>query len=129
MVEAEVNRNTRQKEVIIKILKGTNCHPDADWIYRQVRKEIPHISLGTVYRNLKMLNQSGLIQEVGVRGETNHFDGNTEPHYHFRCRECGRSFDLDVKIDKELEKRVAHRTGFKITELHLEFGGLCLDCR
>jgi Fur family peroxide stress response transcriptional regulator len=129
MVEAEVNRNTRQKEVIIKILKGTNCHPDADWIYRQVRKEIPHISLGTVYRNLKMLNQSGLIREVGVRGETNHFDGNTEPHYHFRCRECGRIFDLDAEIDKALEKRVADRTGFKITEHHLEFGGLCPDCQ
>jgi Fur family transcriptional regulator, peroxide stress response regulator len=124
-----VERKTKQKESIINILRQTTSHPDADWIYERVRQEIPNISLGTVYRNLKSLKESGQIQELNSMGEMSHFDGNAEPHYHFRCDCCGRIIDIEGPVDKTIEKRVARKTGFRVTRHSLEVGGLCLDCQ
>jgi Fur family transcriptional regulator, peroxide stress response regulator len=122
-------RYSKQKDVILKVLKGTTCHPDADWVYEQVRQELPRVSLGTVYRNLRLLKESGMVHELGTPGNMNHFDGNIEPHYHFRCHRCGGIFDLDMEVNKTLEETVTQETGFKVTEHNLEFGGLCLSCQ
>ena len=124
-----MHRKTKQKEAILKILKGTTSHPTADWIYEQVRKEIPNISLGTVYRNLRLLQREGVILELDLAGTLSRFDANIKNHYHFRCELCGRVFDLDEPVDKEIDKRVARKTGFKVTQHRLEFRGLCIDCQ
>ena len=124
-----VHRNTKQKEAILRILKGTTSHPTADWIYEQVRREIPNISLGTVYRNLRLLKEEGKILELDLAGSFSRFDANTKNHYHFRCELCGRVFDLDEPVDKEIDKRVARKTGFKVSQHRLEFRGLCIDCQ
>jgi Fur family peroxide stress response transcriptional regulator len=121
-------RKSKQKDAIIKTIKETDTHPAAEWIYEKVKKEIPNISMGTVYRNLKLLKAAGVIQEVCASGEMNHFDGNTERHYHFRCHRCGRIYDLDEKINRAIEDRVARKTGFKVTHHTVELGGLCLNC-
>lgn len=124
-----MGRNTKQKSAILRVVRSALCHPDAGWVYEQVRKEIPRISLGTVYRNLRQLRESGAILEIGGQGTLNCFDGKVEPHYHFRCRECGSIFDLDEEVNHEIEKRVTRRTGFKVTEYNLELRGICLDCQ
>jgi len=111
------------------VLRRTTSHPTADWVYEQVRKEIPNISLGTVYRNLRLLTQEGKILGLDLAGGLCRFDANTQNHYHFRCDLCGRIFDLDEPVDGALDDRVAKRTGFKIRQHHLEFRGLCLDCQ
>ena len=122
-------RKSKQKEAILRVLKGTTSHPSADWVYEQVRREIPNISLGTVYRNLKLLKQEGEILELDLASTLSRFDGNSQDHYHFRCEKCGRVFDVDEPVDKEIDYRVAQKTGFKVSHHRLEFRGLCKDCQ
>jgi Fe2+ or Zn2+ uptake regulation protein len=121
-------RNSKQRQAILNVLKGTRSHPTADWIYEQVRKEIPNISLGTVYRNLKLMKEEGGILNLEI-GSLNRFDGNSQNHYHFMCEKCGRVFDIDEPIDAEIDERVAHKTSFLVRYHRLEFHGLCLDCQ
>ncbi len=122
-------RKSRQKEAILKALKGTTCHPTADWIYQQVRREIPNISLGTVYRNLKLMKQEGEILELDFAGTLNRFDGNAQNHYHFRCEQCDHVFDICEPLDNGINERVAHKTGFRVSSHRLEFRGLCNECQ
>ena len=124
-----MTRKTKQRETILEVLKGTNHHPNASWIYEQVRKKMPHISLGTVYRDLKLLAQEGEISELGLAGALIRFDGNSSNHYHFRCLKCSRIFDIDEPVDLEMDNRVAQKTGFKVSYHCLEFRGICQDCR
>jgi len=124
-----MRRKSRQKEIILKVLKNTKSHPTAEGIYTRVKREIPHISLGTVYRNLRLLKEEGDIAELGLAGTLSRFDGDTQPHYHFRCEQCGNVFDVDQPVDKEIDEKIAQKTGFKITHHRLEFRGLCKDCQ
>jgi Fur family peroxide stress response transcriptional regulator len=122
-------RKSKQKEAILRVLRGTTSHPSADWVYEQVKREIPKISLGTVYRNLKLLKQEGEILELDLASTLSRFDGNSQDHYHFRCEQCGRIFDVDEPVDEEIDDRVAKKTGFKVSHHRLEFRGLCKDCQ
>ena len=79
-----MNRHTKQREAILTLLRGTYSHPNADQIYVEVRKEIPNISKGTVYRNLKVLQEMGLISELNLNGTVSRFEAKQESHYHFR---------------------------------------------
>ncbi len=124
-----MSRKTRQKETILRILRANNCHPTAGWIYEQVKQELPHISLGTVYRDLKALKQAGEIAELGLAGRLGRFDGNNRNHYHFQCQKCGRIFDIAQPVSTELDNQIAGKTGFDVLYHHLEFYGLCLDCK
>jgi Fe2+ or Zn2+ uptake regulation protein len=122
-------RKTKQREAILKVLRGTTSHPAADWIYNEVRKEIPNISLGTVYRNLKLLRECGEILEIDLGSTSSRFNGNPSKHYHFRCEKCRRVFDIDEPVDEEINERIARKTGFKISHHWLEFRGLCKGCQ
>ena len=124
-----MEKKTRQKEAVLKVLKGTRSHPTADWVYNEVRKEIPNISLGTVYRNLKILSQRGEILELDLSGTLTRYDAFTDDHYHFRCDKCGGVFDVDEPVDRKLDKKVAQKTGFAVMHHRLEFLGLCGECR
>ena len=122
-------RKSKQKEAIFKVLKETSCHPTAEWVYEQVKREIPNISLGTVYRNLKLLKQDGIISELDLTGTLSRFDGNAQNHYHFRCEQCGCIFDVDESVNKESDARLVQKTGFKVFYHRLEYRGLCKDCQ
>jgi len=124
-----MGKRTKQKEAILRVLRSTTSHPKADWVYGEVRKEIPNISLGTVYRNLKLLRESGEISEIDFSGTFSRFDGNPDNHYHFRCEKCGRVFDVDEPVNRGLDERIAQKTGFKISYHRLEFRGLCKECQ
>ena len=122
-------RNSKQKEAILRILKGATSHPTADWLYEEVRGEIPHISLGTVYRNLSVLKQEGKILELDLAGTVRRFDGHVQNHYHLRCEQCDCVVDVDEPVNKEIDKKVARKTGFKVSHHILEFRGVCKDCQ
>ena len=124
-----MSRKSKQKEAIFRVLKGTSSHPTADWIYGQVRKEISNISLGTVYRNLRLLARDGEILQLDLAGALGRSDARIENHYHFRCEQCGRIFDVDEPVDKAMDDRIAQKTGFRVTYHCLEFRGLCQDCQ
>ena len=122
-------RKTKQKEAILEVLRGTTSHPTADWVYSEVRKEIPDISLGTIYRNLRILCQMGEVLELVLCGSSSRFDARCDNHYHFRCEKCGRVFDIDEPVDKKIDGRIARKTGFEVMYHKLEFRGFCMDCQ
>jgi Fur family peroxide stress response transcriptional regulator len=124
-----MERKTKQKEAILEVLRGTNSHPTADWVYNEVRKDIPNISLGTVYRNLRLLCESGEILELDLCGTLARFDARKDNHYHFRCEKCGQVFDVDMPVDAEIDRRTTENTGFKVSYHRLEFRGVCKDCQ
>ncbi len=123
-----MRRRSKQREVILNLLKRTKSHPSAEWVYTEVRKEIPNISLGTVYRNIKLLQSMGEVSEISCEGDECRFDGNTILHYHITCQRCGKIMDLDGIVLQSLEERVAAATGFKITNHCVGFKGVCPDC-
>ncbi len=126
-------RETKQREAIMEVLRRTGSHPTADRIYEEVRKVIPNISKGTVYRNLNILRDTGAVVELGLSGTgsrtAGRYDGTPETHYHFRCESCGQVFDLDEPVDRELDEKVSQKTGYKVTHHQLEFRGLCKECQ
>jgi len=124
-----MTRQSKQREAILRCLRSVASHPTAEWIFDRVRQEMPNISLGTVYRNLRRLKQEGLIMELDLSGYEGRYDANPENHYHFRCDRCGRVFDIVEPVDRTIDERVAKKTGFKISHHVLEFRGLCRDCR
>ena len=90
---------------------------------------MPRISLGTVYRNLEILSEQGLIQKLDIGGTQKRFDGNATTHYHIRCTKCGRVDDLDLPTDANIEKEASKVTDFQILRHRLEFSGICPDCK
>ena len=125
----KIRRNTGQREAILGYLRATKVHPTADDIYDEVRKAVPNISKGTVYRNLKVLQETGQVKEMSIHGETGRYEAACDEHYHFRCNSCGCICDIDEPVHDELGKKIARRTGLKITSHLMEFRGLCLDCQ
>jgi len=124
-----MRRETKQRETILKVLRNTKSHPTADQIYDEVRKDIPNISKGTIYRNLQVLQQDGVISVLNINGTQSRYEAKQENHYHFRCERCGRVFDLDEPVIYELDDRVAKKTGFKVSHHQMEFRGLCKECQ
>jgi Fur family ferric uptake transcriptional regulator len=122
-------RHTRQREVVLDLIRSTMDHPTADWVYRRARRRLPRISLGTVYRNLKQLAEAGLIREIQAGGQELRFDGNIGPHHHARCLACGRVEDLDVPFDTRREQDAARVLDFEVVAHHVEVQGLCAACR
>ena len=121
-------RHSRQREFILHVLRESESHPTADGVYDEVRRAMPHIGKGTVYRNLRYLCDSGEISELDLSGSMSRFDGRQPGHYHFRCQVCGRIFDLDEPVNHDLDTRIAESTGFEVACHHLEFRGRCSDC-
>jgi Fur family peroxide stress response transcriptional regulator len=124
-----MRRDTKQREAILKALRDTKSHPTAGQIYDEVREDIPKISKGTVYRNLQVLQQDGVISVLNINGTQSRYEAKQERHYHFRCERCGRVFDLDEPVVEELDDRVAKKTGFKVSHHQMEFRGLCKECQ
>jgi Fur family peroxide stress response transcriptional regulator len=121
-------RRSKQREAILRVLMSTKSHPTAEWLYEEVKKEIPNISLGTVYRNLRLMKDHGEILELEQTGAFRRFDGNSANHYHFRCDRCGKVYDIDEPVVDGIDERVEKTTGFRVSYHRLEFRGLCRDC-
>ncbi|MFW6035110.1 MAG: Fur family transcriptional regulator [Halothermotrichaceae bacterium] len=122
-------RMTKQRKLILETLQSTDTHPTADWVYEKVKKEIPNISLGTVYRNLNLLADMGKIMVLNYGSSYSRFDGNPDNHYHFTCEKCEKVFDIDIPLDEELDKQVTEKTPYYVTKHRTEFYGLCPDCQ
>lgn len=120
-------RMTKQRAIILEALRGVTSHPTADEIYGMVRKKLPHISLGTVYRNLELLTNSGEILRLDRAGVQKRFDGNTMPHQHVRCKICGRIGDAMGTASAPAITEVS-ASGFTIHDVEVEFIGVCDEC-
>jgi len=122
-------RMTHQRQVILDEIRKVNTHPTADEVYELVRKRLPRISLGTVYRNLEILSARGLIKRIGPASQQMRFDGVTQDHYHLRCISCGRVEDAPMISVGHLEDEVRNQSDYSITGHRLEFLGICPECR
>ena len=122
-------RMTRQRRIILEELGRLYSHPTADEIYDTVRKRMPRISLGTVYRNLEILSQWGLAKKLELPGAPRRFDGSTEEHYHVRCVRCGEVEDVPIEPLGNLEESIRGSTDFEIIGHRLNFLGFCPSCR
>jgi len=122
------HRMTRQRQLILDVLRNTNSHPTADRIYEQVRQLMPRISLGTIYRNLRVLKEGGEIQELNYGSSYSRFDGNPSGHYHFICRGCGAVSDIELPVMKEINTLAAQVISGKVESHRLEIYGLCAGC-
>ena len=119
----------RKRDAILTCLRQTVVHPSADWVFAQLKPEIPDLSLGTVYRNLALFKEQGLIMSLGTVNGVERFDGNTKPHVHFVCTGCSDVSDLPVvKIPAELNRQVVTATGGRIETCQLTFTGECKNC-
>ena len=121
-------RLTSQRQVIFEELIKVKSHPTANEVYDMVRKRLPRIGLGTVYRNLNLLAKLGIISKLEVGGEQKRFDGDITPHYHIRCIKCNRVDDIFIKMDRGLEKSAASCCDYKILDHHVQFSGICSKC-
>jgi Fur family peroxide stress response transcriptional regulator len=116
-------RYSRQREAVLHVVRNTDKHPTADWVYEQVRQVLPNVSLGTVYRNLNLLADEGLVQRVILDDGAVRFDGKTNQHHHFVCTKTGNIFDVDLALGEELLEKFNAQSGFKAKTYKIEFYG------
>jgi len=121
-------KHSRQRDCIKEFLMGRKDHPTADMVYAHVREEFPHISLGTVYRNLSLLSEIGEIRKITCNGP-DRFDANTMPHYHFTCNRCGCVEDLEFTKEPELSNLTPVNFSGVIEHTNLDFSGICGSCK
>lgn len=119
---------SRQRESIKKYLDTHRTHPTAETVYLDIKQEFPNISLGTVYRNLNLLADMDEILRISPGNGPDRYDGNTAPHYHFICTECGKVLDIDLKPQTMLND-IANEHFEGIIKSHVtHFFGLCPEC-
>jgi len=121
-------RMTRQRRLILEEMRRVKQHLSADEVYDIVRKRLPRISLGTVYRNLEILSELGEIRKLEYSGSVMRFDWNPKNHYHIRCIQCGRIDDAPIPPLVGIEQEVRGVTDYQINGHHFEFVGLCPAC-
>ena len=133
MADETPYRMTLQRRVILEEVKKDHSHPTADAIYERVRKRLPRISMGTVYRNLDVLASCGLIHKIEPGLSQMRFDGDTHDHYHLTCTRCGKIEDAPIDVSDDtletLENALGHLTRYGIFGHKLEFLGLCRECQ
>ncbi|MEZ7197640.1 Fur family transcriptional regulator [Pseudodesulfovibrio karagichevae] len=121
-------RLSKQRKVILEELRKVKSHPTADEVYDMVRKIIPRISLGTVYRNLEFLSSKGLVLKLGAPGEQKRFDGTPDPHPHIRCEVCTAVADVECDIEIPVIPESC-TSGYRILTTNVEFVGICPRCQ
>ncbi len=122
-------RMTAQRQVILEELRRVKTHPSADELYEMVRRRLPRISLGTVYRNLELLAEQGSIARLDAAGGARRFDGDVSEHCHVRCLGCGAVADAGPSPPLGSERPAQAPPGYQITGRRLEFIGYCPVCR
>jgi Fur family peroxide stress response transcriptional regulator len=120
-------RTTKQLQLIWDAIKDDTSHPTADQVYDKVRRRLPNVSLGTVYRNLQKLVADEKLQ-VLMLGRSQHFDPLVKRHQHFICEKCRRIFDVLVDTNDEITPAKLPHAGFKVTSHQLAFYGACKNC-
>jgi len=124
----ERTRKSKQRDRIMEVLRETKSHPTVKWVFNQVRRQFPNLSLGTVYRNLGILVKQGLVRRLDFGSSHDKFEAAVLPHHHFVCKSCGRVSDLDLPIGRSLTKKLQKQIGLAITRLEIRLYGVCEKC-
>ncbi len=119
---------SHQRELILQVMKQSLGHLTARQVYQRVKEELPTISLGTIYRNLNVLDEQNLIRRIVVPYGCDEFDYNPTEHSHFFCTKCESLYDLEAHIDQKMKQVVEETTGYEITNTNVVFKGVCHKC-
>lgn len=119
-------KRSKQREKVLGVVKSTKSHPTADWVFHEVRKDLPNVSLATVYRNLNLLVESGEISEVLCDGQLR-FDANKDEHFHFICRSCKGIYDIDETRVSSPDFKLPR--GYLVQNVRMDFYGVCPACQ
>ncbi|KAF1292172.1 Fur family transcriptional regulator [Candidatus Enterococcus leclercqii] len=122
-------RITPQRYAIMEYLANHKSHPTADEIYQEMAGRFSGMSVATVYNNLRLLVDKGLVIEMKYGDASSRFDFTNKPHYHAICKNCGRIEDFYYPGLEDVEMAAGQLTGYEITEHRLEVYGLCSDCQ
>jgi Fe2+ or Zn2+ uptake regulation protein len=122
-------RMTHQREIILDELRRCRSHPTADELYERIKKKLPRISLATVYRNLEILSEVGLITKLEISGRQKRFDWDVQDHDHVYCTECHRVDNIPTATTTCLPVDPEQQKGYQITGCRIEFYGLCPNCQ
>ncbi|GBR76623.1 ferric uptake regulation proteins [Candidatus Termititenax persephonae] len=120
----KTHNNSKQRKAVLEAIRSTDTHPSVRWIHEQVKTKLPGISLGTIYRNIKVCREEGSVVSVGVVNNEERFDGIVEPHPHAVCTKCGRIIDIDDLPEAEN----IHLSGFTVDKRRTVFYGTCVQC-
>ena len=121
-------RNTRQRQLVLDVVRGRRDHPTAEQIYQSVREQDAHVSRGTVYRNLNLLCDNREIYRV-VMSNSDRFDLRTDPHYHIHCLVCDSVVDVPYTYDRAYDETLEQETGYRVLCHHMVVEGVCPDCQ
>lgn len=122
-------KHFRKRDAILTYLQGTKEHPSAEMVYASLKPQIPDLSLGTVYRNLNLFKDQGLAVSIGTVKGVERFDGNTMPHVHFICTDCGAVIDLPrMDVPQQLVSTAATQIGGTVEQCQMTFTGTCREC-
>ncbi len=122
-------RITPQRHAILEFLINSHSHPTADEIYKALEPEYPNMSVATVYNNLRVFRDAGLIKELSYGDASSRFDFTTSNHYHAICEKCGKIVDFHYPGLDEVEHFAASVTGYEINKHRLEVYGICPECQ
>ena len=121
-------RKSDQREKIYGLIKNSTSHPTAIWIYHKLRKEIPTLSLGNVYRNINILIEEGRIKARKFGGRVEHYDAIISVHYHFVCEKCKTISDFELPVQNDITKLAQKKTKHQISGHTIQFFGVCEKC-
>ncbi len=121
-------RDTRQRRLVLEAVRARRDHPTADQLYLDVRQREETVSRGTVYRNLKLLSETGVIARIPMES-ADRFDLREEPHDHLHCSGCGAVCDIPFPYQAERDQALAKATGYQIDRHHTVYEGLCPACQ
>jgi Fur family peroxide stress response transcriptional regulator len=121
-------RITPQRHAILEFLIQSMIHPTADDIYKALENKFPNMSVATVYNNLRVFREAGLVKELTYGDSSSRFDFVTNDHYHIICDACGKIVDFHYPGLDEVEHLASHVTGFKVNTHRMEIYGTCPTC-
>jgi len=121
-------RITPQRHAILEFLIQSMIHPTADDIYKALEAKFPNMSVATVYNNLRVFREAGLVKELTYGDSSSRFDFVTNDHYHIICDSCGKIVDFHYPGLDEVEHLASHVTGFKVNSHRMEINGTCPTC-
>lgn len=121
-------RMTPQRHAILSYLVHSMGHPTADEIYQFLAEDYPHMSVATVYNNLRLFKEAGLVTELTYGDASSRFDANMTDHYHAICKNCDQIVDFEYPLLEQVESAASEKTGFVIESHRLEVYGLCETC-
>ena len=122
-------RITPQRQAIMRYLISSHSHPTADEIYQTLSPKFPNISVATIYNNLRVFKDIGIVKELTYGDSSSRFDFNTHNHYHIICEKCGKIVDFHYPQLDEVEQLAQHVTDFDVTHHRMEIYGICKDCK